>query len=70
MSDKERIDVRWLTHLLRGDVPQDDRSRKLIGYSARSQQLIQKAIELDPALEETILAIAESTYQDGCEAGE
>lgn len=42
-----------------------DREMRMIGYSPETERLILKAIELDPALEELILDIAELAYVDG-----
>ena len=45
------------------------RALALAGYSDELKKLIVRAIELDPALEETILKIAELAFEDGREEG-
>jgi hypothetical protein len=42
-----------------------ERDRATAGYSEETRKLIGKAIALDPALEESILKIAELAYGDG-----
>ena len=45
------------------------RALALAGYSAELKKLIVRAIELEPALEETILKIAGLAFEDGREEG-
>lgn len=62
-----RDEVPGILHrALRGELT--DREIAMIGYSAETQKAITRAIELDPALEEAILNIADLCYKDGLDA--
>jgi hypothetical protein len=39
-----------------------------LGFSPETRKLIDRAVELDPALETAILAIADSAYADGADS--
>ena len=41
------------------------RQKRVMCYSDETKRIIIRAIELDPALEEAILKLAECAYQDG-----
>lgn len=57
-----------LTRALRGEL--SSRELAMIGYSEDTKHAILAAIELDPALEEMILLIAERAFGDGLTEGE
>lgn len=62
-----RDEVPGILHrALRGELT--DRQMAMLGYSAETQKAITRAIELDPALEEAILNIADLCYKDGLDA--
>jgi hypothetical protein len=67
-EDKEKEVASILTRALRGELT--DREIALIGLSNETKRAINRAIELDPALEEAILNIADLCYRDGMDAGQ
>jgi hypothetical protein len=62
-KDREQF-VKWL----RGNPKPSVRDLALFGLSAETQDLILKTIELNPALEDSILKIADLAYADGADS--
>lgn len=50
--------------------PMTPREKALMSYSEETKRIIIRAIELDPALQETILKIAELAYADGADSAD
>jgi hypothetical protein len=64
-GDRERM-IAWL----RGRPKTTVRDLALFGLSEETQNLILRTIELNPALEESILKIADLAYADGADSHE
>ena len=64
----DQVNKALLVKWLRGNPKPSVRDLALFGLSAETQDLILRTIELNPALEESILKIADLAYADGADS--
>lgn len=61
-------DISDLLKAMRGELTPRDMA--CLGYSRNTKRIIKQMIEASPAMEEAIIALADSAYTDGLDAGD